>query len=145
GLVFLVLALTLSCCLRHLRVREVGPAVGQPFDRLDELTSAEKHLEIDRTMAALAATATVENFLPWVDGEAIVAGAADRTSTDEFDAGLTKLGAMRPRDRDHVDGPRLIDQRVPLVAVHAVVCFDPFAQVLYGEAPKFNDALAVSC
>src|SRR5262245_8593160 len=116
GLVLLVLSLALSRCLRHLRTRETGSAIGQPVDCLDKLTAAEKHLEIDGATAALATTAAVENLLPRIDGKAIVAGTADRTSTDEFATRLAKLSAMCLRDLDHVAGARLIDQRVPFVA-----------------------------
>src|SRR5262249_961512 len=91
---------------------------------------AEKHLEIDGATAALAAAATIEQVLPRIDGEAIIAGAADRTSTNEFATGLAEVGSTRLRDRDHVDGACLGDQRVPLVGTGDGVEIDAVGEIL---------------
>src|SRR5262249_50090138 len=54
-----------------------------------------------------------------IDGEAVVTGAADWTTADEFAALLAKIRAVRQRDFEHVTGAGTLNERVPLVAAHA--------------------------
>src|SRR5262249_45710766 len=110
--------------LALLRLRLRGPlaaqrfGVGQPLDRLDKIAATKKHFQVDWTAATAAADPAVKKLTPWIDGKAVVTGAADRTAADEFAALLAEIRAVRQRDREHVAGAGALDQRVPLVAAH---------------------------
>jgi len=109
------------CIARCRQVSERG-GVGQPLDRLDEVAAAEKYLQVDRTVTADATYAAEKRLLLDVDGEAVTTGAADRARASIFTCVriFAEPRAMLMRDRHHVAGACLLDQRIQFVAAHAL-------------------------